>query len=134
MCEKRDFSYLKGLYLVYFFFLVFFFFFSIGTSDKETKHRSSRREAVTVMCLVMFSSPCFADTAELNLRSRLGGLWILWILWILWMPFIQESLNLDFRWTETLMEWKGFTLNPCERVGVSITLMPVFSKSLARSH
>lgn len=98
------------------------------------KHRSSRREAVTVTCLVMFSSPCFADTAGLSFRGRLTGLWILWILWILYMAFIQESLNLDSRWTEMLTEWKGFTLDPSEHVGVSITLMPVFSRSLPCSH
>lgn len=69
-----------------------FFFFLIGTSDKEMKHRSSRREAVTIMCLVMFCPLCFADTAGLSFRGRLRGLWILWILY---MAFMQESLNLD---------------------------------------
>lgn len=115
-------------------FFSFFLFFSTGTSDKEMKHRSSRREAVTVMCLVMFSSPFFAYTAGLSFTGRLRGLWILGILWILYMTFIQESLNLDSWWTEMLTEWKGFTLNPSERVGVSITLMPVFSRSLPHSH
>lgn len=70
-------------------FFSFFSFFPTGTSDNEMKHRSSRREAVPVMFLVMLSSPRFADTAGLSLTARLRGLWILY------MAFIQESLNLD---------------------------------------
>lgn len=115
-------------------FFFFSFLFQLGLVIRKWNTEAAEGKKHTVMCLVMFSSPFFADTAGLSFRGRLRGLWILGILWILYMTFIQESLNLDSWWTEMLTEWKGFTLNPSERVGVSITLMPVFSRSLPHSH
>lgn len=91
------------------------------------------------MCLVMFSSLCFVDMAELILKARLRGVWILsgrvcysykrvWI-WIFERPKVLCPCSADQR-----TEWNinpSILILPNVSVSESLnSLMPVFSKSL----